>query len=128
MVSATANARRPVNYMQRVVDRTYTPAVGRSSNARERLVDAACELMHNRGYPMTDFEHRAADISVDHPTVVQHYRAAQAIALRDERGEADTEELRKGVVHYRALFQELLETSDNVKPIPGHSKHPEVHS
>jgi hypothetical protein len=66
------------------------------------------ELMLNRGYPMGDFEMRAADISVDHPTVVENYRAAQAIAVRDERGEADTEELRKAVVHYRTLFDELL--------------------
>ena len=55
------------------------------------------ELMLKRGYPMENFEHRAADISVDHPAVVDHYRAAQAIAVRDERGEADTEELRKAV-------------------------------
>jgi len=67
------------------------------------------ELMLKRGYPMGDFERRAADISVDHPTVVETYRAAQAIAVRDQRGEADTEELRKAVVHYRALFDELLE-------------------
>lgn len=67
------------------------------------------ELMAKRGYPMGDFERRAADISVDHPAVVSNYRAARAIALRDERGEATTEELRKAVVHYRALFQELLE-------------------
>jgi hypothetical protein len=67
------------------------------------------ELMLKRGYPMGDFERRAADISVDHPTVVETYRAAQAIAVRDQRGQADTEELRKAVVHYRALFDELLE-------------------
>jgi hypothetical protein len=67
------------------------------------------ELMMKRGYPMGDFEHRAADISVDHPAVVENYRAAQAIAVRDERGEADTEELRKAVVHYRTLFDELLQ-------------------
>lgn len=66
------------------------------------------ELMLKRGYPMTDFERCAADLSVDHPTVVQNYRAAQAIATRDER---DTEQLRKAVVHYRALFDELLEVS-----------------
>lgn len=65
--------------------------------------------MGKRGYPVADFERRAADISVDHSAVVDHYRAAQAIALRDTRGEADTEELRKAVVHYRALFDELLE-------------------
>jgi hypothetical protein len=70
------------------------------------------DLMAKRGYPMGDFERRAADISVDHPAVVSNYRAARAIALRDERGEATTEELRKAVVHYRALFQELLEVRD----------------
>ena len=70
------------------------------------------ELMLKRGYPMGDFERRAADISVDHPTVVEHYRAAQAIAVRDQRGEADTEELRKAVVHYRVLFDEMLEVRE----------------
>ena len=70
------------------------------------------ELMLKRGYPIGDFERRAADISVDHPAVVENYRAAQAIAVRDGRGEADTEELRKAVVHYRALFDELLEVAE----------------
>jgi hypothetical protein len=73
------------------------------------------ELMTKRGYPMGDFERRAADISVDHPGVVATYRAAQVIAARDMRGEADTEELRKAVVHYRTLFDELLE----VTPVKG---------
>jgi hypothetical protein len=66
------------------------------------------ELMTKRGYPMGDFERMAADISVDHPSVVAAYRAAQSIAARDARGEADTEELRKAVIHYRTLFDELL--------------------
>src|SRR5580658_4017876 len=70
------------------------------------------ELMLKRGYPMSDFEHRAADISVDHPDVVENYRAARTIAARDERGEADTEELRKAVVHYRVLFDEMLEVRE----------------
>jgi hypothetical protein len=69
------------------------------------------DLMVKRGYPMGDFERRAADISVDHPAVVSNYRAAQVIAVRDARGEADTEELRKAVVHYRTLFDELLEVT-----------------
>jgi hypothetical protein len=67
------------------------------------------ELMAKRGYPVADFEHRAADISVDHPAVVENYRAAQVIAARDARGEATTEDLRNAVVHYRVLFNELLE-------------------
>ncbi len=70
------------------------------------------ELMEKRGYPMGDFERRAGDISVDHPDVVANYRSAQAIALRDQRGSADTEELRRAVVHYRALFDELLEVRE----------------
>ena len=70
------------------------------------------ELMEKRGYPMGDFERRAGDISVDHPNVVANYRSAQAIALRDQQGSADTEELRKAVVHYRALFDELLEVRE----------------
>jgi hypothetical protein len=67
------------------------------------------ELLLKRGYPIGDFERRAADISVDHPGVVNNYRAARAIAARDQRGEATTEDLRKAVVHFRSLFDELLE-------------------
>lgn len=72
------------------------------------------EVMLKRGYPMGDFERRAADISVDHPAVVANYRAARAVTspLRDQGGEATTEELRKAVVHYRALFDELLEVGE----------------
>jgi hypothetical protein len=70
------------------------------------------DLMMRRGYPVGDFESVAADLSVDHPVVVEHYRAAHAIALRQERGEADTEALRQAVVHYRALFAELLEVEE----------------
>ena len=66
------------------------------------------ELMAARGYPMADFEQRAADISVDHPGVVENYRTAHAIALRHSSGQASTEDLRKAMVHYRTLFEELL--------------------
>jgi hypothetical protein len=69
------------------------------------------ELMSARGYPMADFDQRSADISVDHPLVVENYRAAHDIALRHSRGEASTEDLRKAMVHYRTLFDELLEGS-----------------
>jgi hypothetical protein len=73
------------------------------------------ELMDKRGYPMADFERRAADISVDHPAVVQHYRAAHEITLKDRDGQADTEGLRQAIVHYRALFGELLEVEQPQK-------------
>ena len=85
------------------------------------------ELMLQRGYPMGDFEHRAADISVDHPTVVQNYRAAQAIAVRGATGAASTEEQRNAVVHYRALFDELLEV-DETKPKVVPAREIAVHS
>jgi hypothetical protein len=67
------------------------------------------DVMMRRGYPMGDFEARAADLSVDHPLVVEQFRAAHAIALRDRQDQADTEALRQAIVHYRALFTELLE-------------------
>ncbi len=69
------------------------------------------ELMRARGYPVADFEQRAADISVHHPKVVEHYRAAHEIADRSYRGEAGTEDLRQALIHYRALFEDLLETT-----------------
>jgi FtsZ-interacting cell division protein ZipA len=67
------------------------------------------DVMQARGYPIGEFEQRAADISVDHPVVVENYRAARDIAQRHSRGEASTEDLRNAMVHYRTLFQELLE-------------------
>ena len=67
-------------------------------------------LMQSRGYPMSDFEQRAADISVDHPRVVDNYRAGHEIALRHEKGEASTEDLRNAIIYYRSLFDELLHT------------------
>jgi hypothetical protein len=66
------------------------------------------EVMSARGYPVSDFEERAGDISVDHPTVVNHYRAGHDIAVRHRRGEAGTEDLRQAMIHYRALFEELV--------------------
>ena len=66
-------------------------------------------VMRDRGYPMEDFEQRAADVSVDHPEVVEHYRAAHAISQANDNGAATTEDLRQALTHYRALFQELLD-------------------
>ena len=75
----------------------------------DRLVT---DVMRDRGYPIDDFEHRAADISVDHPDLVENFRAGHEIYLRSDRGEASTEDLRQAFVHYRALFEELLETRE----------------
>jgi len=81
------------------------------------------ELMQQRGYPVGDFDRRAADISVDHPAVVDHYRAAHDIALRDRHGDVDTEGMRQAVIHYRALFAELLEVEEP-KPVREDEKQP----
>lgn len=66
------------------------------------------EVMKARGYPVSDFEQRAGDISVDHPIVVEHYRTAHDIAVRHEHGQASTEDLRQAMIHYRALFDNLV--------------------
>lgn len=73
----------------------------------DRLV---IEVMRERGYPVEDFDQRAADISVDHPDVVENYRAAHRIHLAQREREISTEEQRQALVHYRALFDRLLET------------------
>ena len=67
------------------------------------------EVMQARGYPIGEFEQRASDLSVDYPVIVENYRAAHEIALRHNAGHASTEDLRQAMVHYRTLFQELLE-------------------
>jgi hypothetical protein len=90
----------------------------RWSTVQERFVDdpsgalkdahvLVVEVMRERGYPTDDFDQRAADVSVDHPHVVENYRSAHEITKRDE---ADTEDQRQAMVHYRSLFDELLET------------------
>lgn len=71
----------------------------------DRLV---ADLMQVRGYPVGDFDQQAADLSVAHPHVIDKYRTAHDIAQRDERGEANTEDLRNAMTHYRALFNDLL--------------------
>jgi hypothetical protein len=78
--------------------------------AVERADALVAQVMTARGYPMSEFEQRAADISVDHPHVVEHYRAAHDIALRSGRGQTNTEDLRNALIHYRALFEDLLES------------------
>lgn len=82
-------------------------------DAAVRDADAlVAQVMSARGYPLEDFDTRAADLSVNHPRVVQNYRIARDLASRRQRGEAGTEELRQAVVNYRALFDDLLEVQD----------------
>jgi len=66
------------------------------------------DVMSTRGYPLSNFDQRAADISVDHPLVLGNYRAAHEIAIRQTRGQAGTEDLRQAMVHFRTLFEELV--------------------
>lgn len=83
----------------------------------DKLVHA---VMKKRGYPVTNFEQVAADLSVQYPAVVSHYRAASRIAENSRTGSAKTEELRQALVHYRALFEELLESKEGaaIEPTP----------
>ena len=89
----------------RAVQSRFVDAPEEAAIEADRLVD---QLMQARGYPVANFEQRAADISVDHPRVVDNYRAARHIAFRYQRGEATTEDLRKAVLYYRTLFDDLL--------------------
>ena len=84
----------------------------------DRLVG---DVMDARGYPVGDFEQRVADISVDHPDVVMNYRAARDIAAEHARGRASTEDLRQAMVHYRALFRDLLEAPVTVDMPDAHA-------
>jgi len=82
------------------------------SYAVTRADDLLGEVMLARGYPVHDFDQRAADLSVDHPDVVQHYRTAHDVALSHSRGEASTEDLRTAMIHFRALFDDLVNEPD----------------
>jgi hypothetical protein len=93
-----------------------TPA-GAIAEADQLLGD----VMTTCGYPVGDFQQRAADMSVDHPIVTQNYRAAHEIALRQATGRASTEEMRRAMIHYRALFDELValpRTTTDPRPAP----------
>ena len=90
----------------RAVQARFVDNPAGSIRQADRLVHDA---MLARGYPMSDFEHRAEDLSVDHPHVVRNYRAAHEIAMSEAEGRATTEELRQGLVYYRDLFDDLIE-------------------
>lgn len=78
---------------------------------RSAVIDAdrlIAEVMRARGYPVEDPDRRLDDLSVDHAHVVNHYRAGREIVTRYERGQASTEDLRQAMVHFRALFDELV--------------------
>jgi hypothetical protein len=89
----------------RKIQATFVDDPGRALSEADLLLGT---VMLARGYPPSDFENRTAEISVDHATVVEHYRAGHDIAVRHSQRLATTEDLRKGMLHYRALFDELM--------------------
>ena len=91
---------------------TQAEFVDEPATALRRADSLIQNVMRDRGYPVDDFDTRAADLSVDHPSVVENYRAGHAIATANEQGNAGTEELRQALMHYRALFEELTDTHD----------------
>ena len=83
----------------------------------QAIIDAdglIMEVMQLRAYPISDFEQRAADVSISYPALVGNYRAARAIALKNKEHQADTEELRQAMIYYRSLFEELLKPETDV--------------
>lgn len=74
------------------------------------------DVMSTRGYPVSDFEQRVADISADHPLVLDNYRAAHHTAIRQTQGQANTEDLRQAMIHFRSLFEELVSEPEAVRP------------
>lgn len=93
------------------VQSKFVDEPGQAINNADHLI---MEVMQLRAYPVSDFEQRAADVSVSYPELVSNYRAARAIALKNEQHQADTEELRQALIYYRSLFEELLETEPAV--------------
>jgi len=87
------------------------------SGALRNADEAVILVMRERGYPMDDFDQRASDLSVDHPDVVQNYRAAHGIAMANDQGQASTEDLRQAMVHYRSLFEGLLGDDGSEMPV-----------
>jgi hypothetical protein len=96
--------------------KTQAEFVDDPSGAISKADGLVQDLMNARGYPMADFDQRAADVSVDHPQVVEEYRAAHVIAQRHAADGVETEDLRQAMVHYRALFDDLLESEATEPP------------
>ena len=94
------------------VQSKFVDEPGQAIKDADRLI---VEVLQLRGYPVSDFEQRAADISVNYPALVTNYRAARETAIRNEHHQAGTEDLRKAMINYRSLFDELLK-SETVAP------------
>ena len=102
----SAEQREQFSTQWRAVQTAFVDNPPQAVSEADRLVEAT---MRARGYPIDDFESRVNNLSVDHPRVVHNYRLTREIAVRHRRGEASTEDLRKAMVYYRELFEDLLE-------------------
>jgi hypothetical protein len=105
IVALTPDAHRRYSEQWIEIQRSFVDDPSRAVGYADRLVT---EVMRERGYPIADFDQRASDISVDHPGTVEHYRAAHTLHLAQEKADIGTEAQRQAFVHYRALFDELL--------------------
>jgi hypothetical protein len=92
------------------------------SGAISEADELVMAVMNARGYPLSDFDQRAADVSVEHPEVVQNYRAAHTIAEKNTKNGSSTEDLRQAMVYYRSLFDELLGASASAQQSNGGSR------
>jgi hypothetical protein len=88
--------------------KTQTEFVDEPLTALQKADHLIREVMKTKGYPVEDFEQRAADISVDYPELVTDYRGLHLIAVKEEKDEVSTEEMRQAMVHARALFENLI--------------------
>src|SRR6185503_12860059 len=104
--SLSANERERYLADWTAVQSKFVDEPGQAIVDADRLI---MEVMQLRAYPISDFEQRAADVSVSYPALVSNYRAARVIALKNQEHQADTEELRQAMIYYRSLFEELLE-------------------
>jgi hypothetical protein len=107
IVALTPSAFTDFNNRWRQVQAGFVDDPARAVGAADRLVN---EVMREKGYPVDDFDQRAADISVEHPEIVENYRAAHGIHRSQQNGGVSTEQQREAFVHYRALFGRLLVT------------------
>ena len=106
----TAEQRELYTQQWHDVQEAFVDNPGRAVSTADNLIG---QVMQERGYPVSDFEQRAADLSVHHAVFVENYRAARDIAKRHRRGAATTEELRRAMVYYREMFADLLEVDEH---------------
>jgi hypothetical protein len=110
-----ADEGKSFNDQWQVMQATFVDNPSTAAHDADALIG---RVMAARGYPESDYEQRSADVSVDHPAILDHYRAAHATALRDADGQANTEDLRQAVLNSHALFTEMVEEPPTVETLP----------